>query len=381
MGMLRQGQEKRRIGVDELAIGSVLPWDAYDSSGRLLLRKGEVISSRNQVEALIERGLFVETPSAHDAVVVTKDSPSALALILEARQRLQLLCALDRPKENFAAQVIGVRHLIGGACSLSAEAALATALMQRHGRYSIRHSVDVAITCAVVGALIEVSEPQLTSIIAAALTMNISMLDLQDTLQAQQEPLTAVQRDTIRRHPQTSAELLRKLGVEDEPWLHAVLCHHEAIDGSGYALARRGEEVPIPSQFILLADVYCARISHRLYRRALRPNAALRALFLDQGKKVQDGLASRFIKAIGVFPPGTPVRLNNGEIGVVTHRGAKAAAPRVSAIIGVGGMPHLVPIKRDTDNPTYAVREVLEWSEVGAPPSMQSLWGKVAARD
>lgn len=377
-----QEHERRRISASDVTVGSTLAWDAFDANGRLLLRRGEVISSASQIDGLIERGLFIEdAPGADGALVAPKKAPSALALILEARQRLQLLCALDRPKENFQNQVVGVRHLIGEACSLSPEAALATALLQRHGRYSIRHSIDVAVTCAVVGALIQVPEPELTSIISAALTMNISMLELQDTLQAQQQPLTEAQRETIRRHPERSADLLRRLGVEDAAWLQAVLCHHEAIDGSGYALGRKGAEVPVPAQFVLLADVYCARISSRLYRRALRPNAALRALFLDQGKKVRDGLASQFIKAIGVFPPGTPVRLNNGEIAVVTHRGAKAATPQVSAIIGSAGMPHLGPIRRDTALGMYGVREVLEWSEVGAPPSMQALWGKVAAAD
>jgi hypothetical protein len=135
----------------------------------------------------------------------------------------------------------------------------------------------------------------------------------------------------------------------------------------------------LASQIISLADVYCARISSREYRRALRPNAALKALFLDQGKKVRDGLAAQFIKAIGVFPAGTPVRLENGEIAVVVHRGEKASAPQVCAIVGPRGMPMAVPIRRDTSMPTYGVREVMEWADVGAPPSMQSLWGKIAA--
>ena len=114
-------------------------------------------------------------------------------------------------------------------------------------------------------------------------------------------------------------------------------------------------------------------------RRALRPSTALKGLFLDQGKKVRDGLASQFIKAIGVFPPGTPVRLENGEIAVVTERGETAAQPVVSSIIGPRGMPLAVPVKRDTMRPTYGVREVVDWNEVGALPPMLALWGKHGA--
>jgi hypothetical protein len=130
---------------------------------------------------------------------------------------------------------------------------------------------------------------------------------------------------------------------------------------------------------VSLADIYCARISSRDYRAPLRPNQALRALFLDQSKKVRDGLAHQFIKAIGVFPSGTPVRLNNGEIAVVTGSGENVKAPNVCAIIGCDGMPLRVPVRRDASQPACAVREVVNWSELGAPPSMQSIWGKVAA--
>ena len=371
---------KRRILQGELELGSVLTWDVFDDRGRLLLRKGQAISSDNQIEALITRGLFAEVdPERKQEKIYDRASSSAVSLILEARYHLELICAADVPDSNFTQEVHGLRHLIAEACKLSQDAALATALFERDGRYSIRHSTDVAVACHVVGSALGMEEDELTSTVAAALTMNLSVLRLQDELQAQKEPLSALQREVIQRHPEESATQLRALGVKDEVWLEAVMSHHEAIDGSGYGRARKGDEISLPAQLVSLGDIYCARISSRKYRRALRPNAALRALFLDQGKKVSQGLATRFIKAIGVFPAGTPVRLQNGEIAVVTERGENANAPRVSSIVAPHGMPFVKPIPRDTSDPACAVKEVVSWAELGAVPSMQSLWGKVAA--
>jgi HD-GYP domain-containing protein (c-di-GMP phosphodiesterase class II) len=371
---------KRRISSTELAVGSVMAWDAYDDQGRLLLRKGMVITSNGQVDGLIARGLFAEvdpvkvTPIGRDDI-----APSAVALILEARRRLEILCAPKGPKEHFAERIYGIRELIGKACGLSQDASLAMTLLERKGRYSIRHAVDVAIACHVVGSALEIPEPDLSALIAAALTMNMSIMALQDDLQAQKEPLSVEQREIIRLHPEQSAALLRERGVTDEKWLGAALAHHEAIDGTGYYLGKKGDDIPLAAQVVSLADVYCARISSRDYRPPLRPNAALKALFLDQGKKVRDGLASQFIKAIGVFPPGTPVRLECGEIAVVTQRGEKASTPQVCSVLGPRGMPLVVPVKRDTGAPNYGVREVVDAAELGAVPSMQLLWGKVAA--
>ena len=372
---------KRQIRMAELTVGTVLSWNAYDQEGRLLLHRGQVITSSNQIEGLIERGLFVETDPARDRAesVSDQETPSAVRLVLESRRRLQRICALSAPNENFPQQVFQLRELIQEACKLSQDVALATILLEHEGRYSIRHSVDAAIICHVVGTALGMQEAELSATVAAALTMNISMLPLQDILQAQKSPPTADQLQAVRNHPQQSAEILRQCGVADNIWIGAVMNHHEANDGSGYPFNKKGDEIPLSAQLVSLADIYCAQISNSDYRASLRPNVALKGIFLNQGNKVEQGLAHQFVKAIGIFPAGTPVRLENGEIAVVTQPGESTNTPHVCSVIGPRGSPLVVPIQRDTSRALYAVREVVKWAELGALPSMQALWGKVAA--
>jgi HD-GYP domain-containing protein (c-di-GMP phosphodiesterase class II) len=356
----------------------VLPWDVYDDRGRLLLKRGLLVSTDTQIDALIERGLFTEDDPVREKARVESVTTSAVALILDARHILQTLSAPSGSKTHFSQHILSVRELVRQACAMSRDAALAMTLLHRVGRYSIRHSVDAAIACQVVGESVGMPEAELSSAVAGALTMNISMLELQDDLQAQEEPLTDAQRELIRQHPEAGAALLLEYGVTDPLWLQVVRYHHEATDGSGYK-GTRGDDIPLAAQLVSLADIYCARISSRDYRAPLRPNAALRALFLDQSKKVRDGLAQQFIKAIGVFPSGTPVRLESGEIAVVTGPGRNVKTPSVCAILGPDGMRLVKPIIRDTSQPAFGVREVVAWSELGAPPSMQSIFGKAAA--
>ena len=368
---------KRRITENELAIGTVLEWDVYDGAGRLLLSRGHTVTRESQIDALLERGLFIDvTPRAQPSP--PSESTSAVALILDARERLERACSAQMHPDEFPDRILAIRHLIARACELSAEASLAMSLLARTGRYSIRHSVDAAVACHVVGQALGISDDELTWAVAAALTMNLSMLQLQDVLQSQHTPLTPLQREAVRGHPEASAALLSKLGVTERLWLDTVASHHEVVDGSGYKGAK-GDEIPTPAQLVSLADIYCARISSRSYRAPLTPHAALRALFAEQGKKVREELAGAFIRAVGVFPAGTPVRLGSGELAVVTGRGAGVKTPEVLAIKDARGMPLLRPVKRDTSDPAFAVREVVNWSELGAPPSMQTLWGKVAA--
>ena len=368
---------KGRITQAELAIGTVLEWDAYDDSGRLLLSRGHTVSRESQIDALMERGLFIDTsPRPQEAPEPT--GTSAVALILDARERLERACSVQLHSDDFSGRVRAIARLVTRACALSTDAALAMSLLARTGRYSIRHSVDAAVACHVVGRAAGMTEEELKCVVASALTMNLSMLERQDELQSQETPLTELQREALRRHPEASAATLSRLGVNDRAWLDTVAAHHEQMDGSGYKGAK-GDEIPTPAQLVSLADIYCARISSRTYRAPLTPHGALRTLFAEQGKKVQEELAGAFIRAVGIFPSGTPVRLVSGELAVVTRRGAGVKTPEVVAIKDASGMPLPRPVKRDTSDTAFAVCEVVTWSELGAPPPMQTLWGKVAA--
>ena len=366
----------RQLSPDDLSVGSKLPWNVFDLHGRLLLRIGQVLESQRQIDGLCERGLFTDgkTTRIEEAEATPPpDRISAFSLILEARHRLELACAPNASRDNFADHIARVCALIGQALKLNKDAAMATMLLNREVRYSIRHSVDAAMITQIVASFVGMQESELASITAAALTMNISMLAKQDELQHHQQPLTDEERQIIHHHPLESRNLLLQFDVSDELWLNIVQDHHEAIDGSGYPAKKTGDDILLPTRIVSLSDIYCARVTGRDYRPPLRPNAALRAIFLGQGA-VEKFLSVQFIKALGVFPPGTPVRLTNGEIAIVTHQGEKANAPLVASVIGPRGVPFASPIKRDTSLSLYSVREAVDFSELGGTANIQAIW-------
>ena len=370
---------RRRIALKDISVGHELPWDVFDGEGRLLLSKGHLIVTMNQVEGLIQRGMFADIDSGHSsesAAVIEKEKPTAASLVIEARRRLELCCSPQRPKENFIEQIYRIRELIREACAAKKEVALAAIMLEKTGRYSIRHSVDTATTCHIVGTDMAMDEKVLSSVIAAALTMNISMLTFQDALQSYPKPLTPEQREKIKRHSSASVDYLKEAGVSDPVWLDAVMDHHESPDGSGYPNGKKGEAISSTARLLALSDVYCARVSGRDYRSPLPSNAALRGMFLNQASNEEKTLMTKFIRALGVFPAGTPVKLENGEIAIVVRQGEKANAPYVGAVVGPRGAPLATPIFRDTSRPLYVIREVANWDDLGPLPSLQSLWGR-----
>jgi hypothetical protein len=65
------------------------------------------------------------------------------------------------------------------------------------------------------------------------------------------------------------------------------------------------------------------------------------------------------IKIVGIYPPGTYVRLACGEIAVVVRRGASAHTPRVCSLMSTAGMPLGEPVPRDTTLPKFAIDAIV----------------------
>lgn len=368
--------QRRLIDPSELKIGEPLPCDAYDAKGTLLLRQGHIITSATQIEKLARNALWAGSNAEREPEREPQASP--LAHILGARRQLQLLSSLE-PTPDFPKQLLQIAATVRRACKTNADVALASILMQREGPYAFRHSVNVAIACQIAGSAMALSAAELTTTVAAALTMNFGMLDLQHQLHALQGGMNDEQRSEVCAHCERGAALLYECGVRDELWLEIVRDHHERPDGSGYPAGKKGDAIHRLTQLVSLADVYCARVSSRQYRCAMLPNVALRWLFLNEGVSVDERHAALFIKTLGIYPPGTGVRLHNGSIAVVTHRGATGRSPKVSSITTHDGLRAGVPIRRHGDSAAHAVTEVVDLDALEMNVSMEALWGADAA--
>jgi HD-GYP domain-containing protein (c-di-GMP phosphodiesterase class II) len=184
----------------------------------------------------------------------------------------------------------------------------------------------------------------------AALTMNISMTDLQDRLVRQREPPNPDQRRQIDQHALRSASLLEQLGVTDQCWLETVLDHHAKTPGplSGRSDGQR------MARLIQRADMFAACLSPRVTRPAKSPASAMQASYFDENRQI-DETGAALIKALGIYTPGTYVRLATDEIAVVIKRGANSTTPRVAIIINRAGMPTGELIGRDTSKREFRI--------------------------
>ncbi len=366
-----------RVKGGDIVVGEALQWNAYDANGKLLLHKGVVIESQSQLDALIARGMFLYgvDRGREEEWKPEVEELSPFDLMDGAQDSLERLFGRMADVPDFPAHVLEVAAIVQQAVAKDVEAAMGSILLEGHPRYSIRHSMHAAVICEIVAKFQGKPEAERLPIIAAALTMNVAMLHLQDKLQSRKEPLDEKLREEVRTHPARGVERLKAAGVSDPAWLDGVLHHHECLDGSGYPKGLKGEEISYGAELIYLADIYDARISARDYRPARPPSLALKDIFLSRGRQVDATLAAVLIKELGIYPPGTFLLLANGEIAVAVRRGSRPDAPEVQSVVGARNNVLSIPLRRNTALAEFAVKEVITQSRAGVKVKRNLLWG------
>jgi ribosomal protein S16 len=158
------------------------------------------------------------------------------------------------------------------------------------------------------------------------------------------------QRAAIDEHAALAVTLLKQLGITAPLWLEAVLHHHTKTPGP---LAGRSEGQRI-ARLIQRADMFAACLAPRASRPAKSPANAMQASYFDENRQIDEAGAA-LIKAVGIYSPGTYVRLVTDEIAVVIKRGANTTTPRVAVVINRSGMPTGELIVRDTSKREFRI--------------------------
>lgn len=369
-----------RIIAKDIRVGQPLPWDVFDVNGLLLLRRGYVIDTQRALDRLLDDGLFVNEDARRDqpAPPPVEEKPSALQYLIDARRLIgpptQDLAAI----RDFPGRIQRVANLIDLACQAKPEVAIASILLMQDESYALRHPINTATLSNLIARAMALPSAQIRSLTAAALTMNVSMYEIQDQLHDVKGALNDRIKALIHAHPSHSEQRLRKFGVSDEYWLKCVEQHHEYHNGSGYPHGLAGDAIGAGAKVVGLADRYCARVSVRNYRPTQPPNVVLRDLYIEKGAEIDPLIAAYLLRVLGLYPPGTIVRLRNAEVAVVITPTDNAEAPIAYAVLGPSGAALAVPSVRKTVLEAYKIQDVLTRDKVDFPIQMSRLWGEDA---
>jgi len=189
-----------------------------------------------------------------------------------------------------------------------------TRLKERH-EYTYLHSIAVCGLMIGLARQLDLDRSTLHDIGLAGLLHDVGKARVPTTLLDKPGTLTADEFEIVRAHTEHGHDILSEAVGIPAVVLDVCRNHHERMNGSGYR-SMKGDEITLPARMAAICDVYDAVTSPRLHKASWSPAVALEWLSGAKGQ-FDPAVLAAFTTMIGVFPPGSLVRLQSGRLAIV----------------------------------------------------------------
>ncbi len=186
------------------------------------------------------------------------------------------------------------------------------------GNYTVyTHALNVTVLSVLLARYMDLEGDEVRSIGLGALVHDIGKMDLPPQLIAKTAKLTPAEDALLRTHPTKGIRLAEKIQILAADVAAVIERHHEYLDGSGYPQGLKGKQLWLGVRIVAIANTYDNLCNPPDPANAVSPRDAMAVLYKNYQGKLDGDLVRAFIKAMGVYPPGTIVRLSNGNVGMV----------------------------------------------------------------
>ncbi|MBI1966144.1 MAG: DUF3391 domain-containing protein [Betaproteobacteria bacterium] len=390
--------DKKQIPVGQLRIGMYIveldrPWLSTP-----FLFQGFPVTSDEQIEALrklcthvfidLEREAgsaekrarapssngpvaYSDTTSFEQELVVAKEIYTVFVKTVDTCFKL-----LQSTGEIDVAPLAGAVSSMSESIKRNPNAMMLLIRIQEKGTYEINRAVDTSVLMITFGRFLQYSPERLELLGLAGLLLDVGKVKVPDGILQKPGLLTPEEYELAKGHVMHAVDLLRKTSGLPAGLEEIVLQHHERQDGSGYPLKLRGPDIPIDGAMAGLVDCFSALTSARPYAEQLSPSNALDQLYKLRGKHFHEALTEQFIQCIGIYPVGSAVELNTGEIGIViTQNLVRRLQPRVMVVLDRDWKPlptqivlDLVKEPRATTDEPYRIKRTLPKDKLPIDP-------------
>ena len=221
--------------------------------------------------------------------------------------------------------------------------------------YTYDHGLNTAIYLIAFGRHLGLPEEQLQVIGTVGLMQDVGKIKLPRALLDKTSKLSPAELKVFQSHVGHSLNVVSSSKDASAMLLDAIGQHHERYDGSGYPNGLAGDQISLLGGMAGMADTYAALISARAYAQPVSVQEALHNLYTSRGKAFKSDLVEQFIQCVGVFPVGSLVELNTGEVAVVVSQNrARRLKPRVMLVLDSARQSYPSPMMLDLilDPPT-----------------------------
>ena len=283
------------------------------------------------------RPIYADQTTIEEEIELVKESYA------EAREAIQEV--MWEAKFGKSLNVAGVRKIINKmmkSALRNPDALTCFALIRKKDEYTAMHSLRTAILSLVFGRQLGLAPEELELLGLGALLCDVGKMKIPSEILNKPAALTADEMLMVKGHVTWGAEILGKANQIPAAVIEVAHRHHERYDGSGYIDRLQGEDIGLFSLITGIVDYYDAVTSDRVYRTGISSYAALQKMYEWRGSLFQPQLVEKFIQCLGIYPVGSVVELNTGEIAVVAALNRmQRLKPRVVLVLRADKTPYL----------------------------------------
>jgi len=206
-----------------------------------------------------------------------------------------------------------------------------------YDEYTFVHSINVCVFCLGLGRDLGFGREELEQIGIGALLHDIGKMRVPRHILMKPARLTEGEFAEMKNHTLYGVEILDQTEGIPEESKKVAREHHERHNGKGYPAGTKGDEISRFGQMAAIIDVYDAITSVRCYRKPISPYEGMRHIYRVAGEDFNPILVERFIQCVGIYPVGTLVQLDTGEVGIISSvNRSRLLRPRVLLLPSIG---------------------------------------------
>lgn len=250
-----------------------------------------------------------------------RESKHAVTAFDDARRKCaKLHDALRRGKPVEARHCRGVVEGIAKSVMRNPDAMAWLTFLQKSDPQPHDRSVSSAVWCAIFARYIGLQPSLLLDMASGALLMDIGMMKIASSLKALQSKYETRQKLAMQSHVRIGHDILETIPGTSTRVFEMLSQHHERFDGTGYPLGLQASEISAAGAIGAVVDSYDAMISDTGHRPALSSSDAIGELKRLAGSQFSALVVEQFVQALGMFPSGSLVELNTGEVAIVAEQ-------------------------------------------------------------
>lgn len=208
------------------------------------------------------------------------------------------------------------------------------AKLKQRDDYAYNHALNVSINLMALAHFMALPKAQIKDLGLAGLLQDIGKVKIPEALLHKVGELTPNEAALMRSHIQIGLDILNKTENIPHSILSIIANHHERINGSGYPLKLRAEQISLAAQMAGIMDTYCALTSDKVYSKGTFNQQALEQIYESRDQEFSAALVNQLIQFIGIYPVSSLVELNSGEVAVVIQQNnVRRLLPRVMVLL------------------------------------------------